>query len=514
MPRPELDRNSEERGQEKPRQATAPLVEALTAYAQRVPISFHVPGHKRGTSFRRDPQADSWLGAIGPYDATELPGLDDLHAPEGAIREAQQLASELFGAEKTYFLVGGSTVGNLAMLHAVCEPGELVLMQRNVHKSAIHGLMLARARAVMMAPAAEAAAGLYSGVTAETVERALKAYPEAKAVYITNPNYYGMATDVKSIADAAHAYGKPLLVDEAHGAHFGLYDGLPVSALSCGADAVVQSTHKMLSALTMGAMLHVQGERFDRRRLERRLHMLQSSSPSYPILASLDWARKEAYAAAKAGGFRDCLAAAERVREAMGTGRMRLAAIQGPLEQGRQDPLKLLLYDTVGVWSGFRIGELLRERRCDIEMATERYALCAFGIGSTLVHAERLLEAIAEITERYPAIKQENCEKIANIKQLWTTLLSEPISFAPDDGGRAEEGREDSFSLPLQQAIGAYSAESVIPYPPGIPLLLPGERISDAVVGQLTELRAAGASFQGTEDPTLAELRVWRMKEG
>ncbi|MEC0200985.1 aminotransferase class I/II-fold pyridoxal phosphate-dependent enzyme, partial [Paenibacillus taichungensis] len=226
-------------------------------------------------------------------DVTEISGTDDLHHPEGVILEAQQLAADCFGAEESFFLVGGSTSGNLSLLLTVCnEPNSLVLVQRNVHKSIIHGLMLAGARAVFLEPWVDPTSGLAVMPSLETVQAAVQAHSEAKGVLVTLPNYYGMGTDLKPIAEVCHEAGMPLLVDEAHGAHYGQHPDLPASALSCGADGVVQSTHKMLSAFTMGAMLHVQGTRLNRSLLRQRLAMVQSSSPSYPVMASLDLARR------------------------------------------------------------------------------------------------------------------------------------------------------------------------------------------------------------------------------
>ncbi|WP_158702797.1 aminotransferase class I/II-fold pyridoxal phosphate-dependent enzyme, partial [Paenibacillus faecalis] len=270
----------------------APLIEALLTYKNKANISFHVPGHKNGKVYDGIQDAELF-SEVMKIDVTEISGTDDLHHPEGVIREAQLLAADCFGAEESFFLVGGSTAGNLAMVLTVCsQPGDLILLQRNVHKSVLNGLMLAGARAVFLEPQIDEYSGLAVMPSQETVRAALAAYPEAKAVFVTSPNYYGMGSDLKELADLCHANEVPLLVDEAHGAHYGMHPDLPESALSCGADGVVQSTHKMLSAMTMGSMLHVQGRLLDRSLLRQRLAMVQSSSPSYPVMASLDLARR------------------------------------------------------------------------------------------------------------------------------------------------------------------------------------------------------------------------------
>lgn len=305
----------------------APLYEALLAYRESGNRSYHVPGHKNGQAYRRMPTKTEGEGVrvedaipsgaavssefVGRktvkgemdhrslrssgtpdtafmdmmrMDVTEITGTDDLHQPEGVILEAQQLAADCYGAEESFFLVGGSTVGNLSLLLTICnEPGSVVLVQRNVHKSVIHGLMLAGAKAVFLEPWVDAASGLAVLPSVETVQAAVQAYPEAKGVLVTSPNYYGMGSDLTPLAEVCHAAGMPLLVDEAHGAHYGQHPQLPKSAPSCGADGVVQSTHKMLSAFTMGAMLHVRGPRINRSLLRQQPGHGAELKPILPV---------------------------------------------------------------------------------------------------------------------------------------------------------------------------------------------------------------------------------------
>src|SRR5690606_155051 len=226
------------------------------------------------------------------YDQTELSGLDDLHYPEGAIREAQELLADAYGAERSFFLVNGSTTGNLAMIHAVCKEGDRVLVQRNSHKSIFHAMELAKLRPVYLTPEWGEASQSAEGISLATVKEAIRQYPESTALILTYPNYYGMAgTEIKEIINYSHQFNIPVLVDEAHGAHL-LAGGLfPQSALTYGADAVVQSAHKTLPAMTMGSFLHIRGERISINRISKYLRIFQSSSPSYLIMASLDDAR-------------------------------------------------------------------------------------------------------------------------------------------------------------------------------------------------------------------------------
>ncbi|WP_413373865.1 aminotransferase class I/II-fold pyridoxal phosphate-dependent enzyme [Paenibacillus taichungensis] len=487
-------------------------------------------------------------------DVTEISGTDDLHHPEGVILEAQQLAADCFGAEESFFLVGGSTSGNLSLLLTVCnEPNSLVLVQRNVHKSVIHGLMLAGARAVFLEPWVDSASGLAVMPSLETVQAAVQAYPEAKGVLVTLPNYYGMGADLKPIAEVCHEAGMPLLVDEAHGAHYGQHPELPVSALSCGADGVVQSTHKMLSAFTMGAMLHVQGPRLNRSLLRQRLAMVQSSSPSYPVMASLDLARRllhvqgaNAFTAGLAAvdAFKRGLAELPRFRllqpaqlrqqeppagakpaaggksEATGAP-VRPEAVPAaelPSAAGytAQDPFKAVIYDGTGVLSGYGLQQQLEACGCVPEMSDERYVVLLFSLGSTLRDAEHLLQALRQIS-----LEQERSQSLGEQSQRFTkdsenyistwnnfqegTPFSEPIPFTLQP-----IMEEDTTEVSVDKCVGLRSAEMVIPYPPGIPLMYAGERISASMVSRIKLLRDEGARFHGVSDTSLQSLKIIR----
>lgn len=470
-------------------QKQAPLFKALAERRRRGEAGFHFPGHKFGASLSEEERA--WFGSIMEIDYTEIDGLDDLHHPEGPIREAQQLAAQCFGAEETFFLVGGSTAGNLALISAVCGPGEVILVQRNAHKSVIHGLMLARARAVMLEPETDGATGLAGGVALATLEAALERYPQAKAVFLTNPNYYGMGWDLGPYAAMAHRYGLPLLVDEAHGAHFGLHPDLPPSALSRGADGVVQSTHKMLTAMTMGAMLHIRGERLPRRRIRERLAMLQSSSPSYPLMASLDLARR--YAATRAE------AEIGRALGLLGELRQSLAGQNGVrLEKGGQsgactywDPLKLLLKDACGGQSGFQLMEALAGGGIIGEMADDRYAVLAASPATSREDLERLAETVRRMAGQFADGPEVHAAPVPVSRAAGEDPVSPPVDM--DFPGEAQ-----GEPVPLAEAVGLRAAQSVTPYPPGIPLLIPGEAVTEAAAERILRLYRTGAKFQGT----------------
>lgn len=514
----------------------APLAEALLRYKEKQDASFHVPGHKDGQAFQnaKDREVYGALFEVMKIDATEITGTDDLHHPEGAILEAQQRAARVFGAEETFFLVGGSTAGNLALILSVCTaPGDVLLVQRNVHKSVIHGLMLAHAHAVFLAPQLGAGSGLATIPSEVTVREALRRYPGAKGLLLTHPSYYGMGAALRPLAELCHEHGVPLLVDEAHGAHFGRHPALPESALSAGADGVVQSTHKMLTALTMGAMLHVQGGLLDRGLLRQRLAMVQSSSPSYPIMASLDLSRRLLETEGPAM-FAAPLAAAERIKQ--GLSKMpRYGIVDLPGACGEdlaytiQDPLKIVLYDAKGDLSGYELQQELEQQGCIPEMSDDRYVVLALGSGSSMEDAERLLKALERIANDgigEPVTVRENDTtpfSTWNIRETikaistsadssaYAEVLPSTIS-APVPFGLTPLSPAEIETIPVEDSAGRQAAEMVIPYPPGIPLVYAGEMITEDTKDRLIGLKVSKAKCQGAADPLLWTIQVMKTK--
>ena len=275
-----------------PFQERTPLLDALWAAAHRPHAPFYAPGHKRGQGISQ-PMINLLGASVFSADLPELPGLDNLFAPESVIQEAQELAAAAFGAEQTWFLVNGSTAGVIAAILATCGAGDKIILPRNIHQSAIAGLVLSGAIPVFINPEFDLSTDLAHSITPAAVAAALQQYPDAKAVMMIYPTYHGACGDVSAIAQLTHQHNIPLLVDEAHGPHFAFHPDLPPSALSVGADLAVQSTHKVLGAMTQASMLHVQGHRVDRERLSKALQLVQSTSPSYLLLASLDGARQQ-----------------------------------------------------------------------------------------------------------------------------------------------------------------------------------------------------------------------------
>ncbi|MEO0968612.1 MAG: aminotransferase class I/II-fold pyridoxal phosphate-dependent enzyme, partial [Cyanobacteria bacterium J06639_18] len=273
-------------------QTKTPLLDTLWEYANKPHAPFYTPGHKLGKGISS--QLKEYFGqAVFKADLPELTDLDNLFAPGGVIQEAQQLAAEAFGASHTWFLVNGSTCGIEAAILANCNQGDKIILPRNVHSSVISGLILSGAIPIFIQPEYDPVLDIAHGVTPHSVEVALKQHPDAKAVMVVYPTYYGTCGDITAIANLTHKYNVPLLVDEAHGAHFAFHPELPISALAAGADLSVQSIHKTLGAMTQASMLHVRGNKIDIERISRSLQLVQSTSPNYLLMASLDAARQQ-----------------------------------------------------------------------------------------------------------------------------------------------------------------------------------------------------------------------------
>jgi arginine decarboxylase len=499
------------------RNVRIPLYEHLRSRWDTNPSSFHVPGHKYGRALPDEPF--EWYRTVMRLDVTELADTDDLHHPEGIILEAQQLAARCYGAEESFMLVGGSTSGNLAMILAVCSRHDVVIVQRNIHKSIGNGLRLAGAQPVFVRPQFDPCTSTPTIPSLSDLEAVLLANPNAKAIILSTPNYYGVSVELAPYAELAHRFGLPLLVDEAHGAHYSFHPSFPRSAIRSGADAVVQSTHKTLTALTMGAMLHVQGNLIDRQAVGEALAMVQSSSPSYPIMASLDIAR----AMVESEGpklFESSLEAVERLRAAFKAMSSCPLALVEQEEKGyaaanqsrRYDPLRVLLYDRTGTCSGFDLLDKLAQRNCAAEMADERLVVLLFGIGTTNEDVTKLLEAITDIGLEIASSHDGNFAVDKHTHNVITERRDELFEAfsSPFRLQRAIWNDEHSERIPIGEAVNRLSAEIVVPYPPGIPLLYPGEPIRESVIRKIQELADKGARYQGAVDAAMRTIRVMR----
>lgn len=471
----------------------APLYEALKKHELQNPVSFHVPGHKYGKVFPEEAAGD--FRSVLRLDATEITGLDDLHDPTGPIMEAQMLAAELYQADETFFLVNGSTSGNLAMIMACCEPGEPVLVQRNSHKSIINAIRLSGAKPVFLSPRMDEAYGVPSYVETETVKEAVKRFPEAKALILTNPNYYGITADLREAVELAHREGIPVLVDEAHGAHFVPGMAFPASSIEAGADAVVQSAHKTLPAMTMGSFLHVNGGLIDRYRLSYYLSVFQSSSPSYPIMASLDLAREYMEKLVLTRGADEILHAVDVFKKSVEANK-EVEIVTTMDKRAIIDPLKLTIRSSAGL-SGFELQRRLEEQGVYTELADIRNVLLVLPLSSN--QADSFLFSSDKGDDGRipfePLLYKEENQKISML----------PLSYGELNGYSKEVA---SF----EDAAGLLSGEAVIPYPPGIPLLMEGEIITEEHVRQIRTLMACKARFQGGQALKDEQLAVYIQK--
>ncbi len=465
------------------KQQKTPLYDEIVLHKKRKPISFHVPGHKNGQIFPKEAEAS--YKELLKLDVTELTGLDDLHDPEGVIKNSEQLLAELYGVQSSSFLVNGSTVGNLAMIMASINDADTVLVQRNCHKSIQNGLQLVNANPVFLNPEYDQEWKVAGGLSYQTVQSAIEAYPAAKALIVTYPNYYGMVYDLERIITLAHQHGIAVLVDEAHGAHFIAGTIFPKSAVDLGADIVVQSAHKTLPAMTMGSFLHFNSELISVDVLNNYLHILQSSSPSYPIMASLDLARS----------YLGTLSDSDLVylEKQITTFRKQLSNIAGikvlEYASGQGDFLKITIQST-SADSGFDLQTKLEEQGIFAELADPFNVLLVAPLlkdGQSYPFAE-VIEKVSQAVSPVLLESEKHKFKYYHKKQLSRLELS-----------YKEMKNRRKHKVPLSNAIGEIAAEMIVPYPPGIPLLFPGEIITGKDIEHVQWLLNKGTKFQGGE---------------
>ena len=465
-----------------------PIVEAMQHFYETQNTSFHVPGHKHG-ALSELPRA---FRDVMKFDYTELAGLDDYHHPEESIKEAQQLLAEAYGTRHSYFLVNGSTVGNLAMVYATCGEGDRVFVQRNAHKSIFHALELVGAHPVFLTPEWDATTHTPTHIGIHTIKAAFELYPEAKALILTHPTYYGVTNDAMSeVIDLAHSFSVPVLVDEAHGAHFIAEGKFPASTLALGADVVVQSAHKTLPALTMGSYIHINSSRVSHEKINRYLRMLQSSSPSYLLLASLDDARHfiETYGHEDHQSF-------TRQRQQFVDGLKTINSLE-VIEV--DDPLKLLL--RVPRYTGYTLQKQLERKGIYVELADPVQVLLIL----PMLKARHQFP-FAEIRMKIKSAV-ERCMKLPRDK-MDIDYMHDLQAISTLAVSYKELSTAESEWLSYTKAAGRICAGMVIPYPPGIPLVVRGEQITTAKLEMLADYLASGATIQGEHDLGRKQLLV------
>lgn len=484
-----------------------PLLSALLALAQPPQAAFYTPGHKRGQGILPELR-QAWGNVVFRCDLPELPELDHLFAPTGVIATAQALAAQTYGAKRTWFLVNGSTVGLQAAILAVAQPGDQILLPRTVHRSAIAGCILAGVEPIFITPIADPAWDLPFCLTPAQVQTALTCFPQVKAVLLVSPTYQGVVADVAAIATIAHNHGVPLIVDAAHGPHFGLHPALPPSPLALGADLVVQSTHKVLSALTQASMLHVQGERVSCDRIQQALQLLQTSSPSYLLLASLDAARAQMDSAGWAL-MAQTLALATQLRRDL-TQRPELPVLDSETVNARGFGLDLtrltLNLAPLGI-TGFAADDYLREQHQVVaELPTLSTLTFILSLGNTQMDIQQLWTGLDALVRVLPQESiPPDSEALSTLSQSWYQQQPEvtKLSLSVRDAFFAP-----TCPVPIGDAVGRISAESICPYPPGIPVILPGQVIHKVAIAHLQAIQAAGGVITGCRDASLQTLTV------
>ncbi|MFC4403551.1 aminotransferase class I/II-fold pyridoxal phosphate-dependent enzyme [Gracilibacillus xinjiangensis] len=466
-------------------QVNTPLLDKAIHHIRKSPFSLHVPGHKNGQIFAQ--KGYEFFEKVMKLDLTEIPGLDDLHAPDGVIKEAQSIAADWFQTDATFFLVNGSTVGNLAMILATCDADDLVLVQRNCHKSVLNGLELAGARPVFLAPQFNHETTRYEHPSIEVIEKACKSNPDAKALILTYPDYFGKTFDLKKIIEIAHQYNIPVLIDEAHGCHFSVPYFKNKSAVDLGADIVIQSAHKMTPALTMGAYLHIpDNTRINKQKVTHYLQILQSSSPSYLIMISLDIARH--YLANYTLEMYEQLSS--YIREV----RYIFRSNDWWQLETVDDPLKIVI-KTMPYVSSNQIFTYFEKENIIAELKTDQDILFIFGMEPT-IEIKDLRFAVEKVKANLQKYSK-SAEKHAKIENNHHHIIyrTEKLAYSYQHMKMLK-----TKWVELDDSIGLIASEAIIPYPPGIPLIAKGEEVTAEHVELIKQLRNRDITFHPSGD--------------
>lgn len=479
-------------------QSETPLFDALKEYVNRDTLPFHVPGHKKGVGI--DKEFKDFIGE-NPFkiDVTVFKLVDSLHHPTGPIKKAQELVADAYNSHSSFFSIHGTSGAIQAMILSVVNDGDKIIIPRNVHKSVTSGIILSGAIPVFMEPEIDKKLGIAHGVTPETVEKTLKENKDAKAVLIINPTYYGVATDIKKIADIVHSYDIPLIVDEAHGPHLAFSEKLPMSALEAGADICAQSTHKIIGSLTQGSLLHVKSKYVNPTRVQQILNLMQTTSPSYILMASLDCARRQI---ALEGRI-----LLEKAIELCKYTRDEINKIPGFYCFGEEvlgkpgsysfDSTKLTISSRELGITGFELDMILADKyHIQMELSDFYNVLAVGSFGDTKEGMDRLLSALKEISNDYYG-KREPIQDFLDIPTIPRKVLNPREAFY-----------SNKTSISLKDSIGKISGEFLLAYPPGIPVLCPGEEITQEVVDYVHDLKRANLYVQGTEDLTVENIKI------
>ena len=480
-------------------QNQAPIYEGLVKLRKKRIVPFDVPGHKRG---RGNPELVELLGekCVG-IDVNSMKPLDNLGHPISIIRDAEELAAEAFGAAHAFLMIGGTTSSVQTMILSTCKSGDKIILPRNVHKSAINALVLCGAIPIYIEMSVDPKIGIALGLENDRVAQAIKDHPDANAILINNPTYYGICSDLKGLTEMAHAAGMKVLVDEAHGAHLHFTDKLPLSAMDAGADMSAVSMHKSGGSLTQSSLLLV-GDQMNPEYVRQIINLTQSTSASYLLMSSLDISRRNLALRGKESF--------EKVIELSEYARREINAIGGYYAYSKElvdgvsvcdfDVTKLSVY-TQGIGlTGIEVYDLLRdEYDIQIEFGDIGNILAYISIGDRIQDIERLVGALADIKRLY---SRDGKDLIAG------EYIQPELVLSPQEAFYSERR-----SLTLDESVGQVCGEFVMCYPPGIPILAPGERITQGLVDYIQFAKERGCSLQGTEDPEVNHINVIKRKE-
>ena len=480
-------------------QNQAPIYEALVKLRKKRIVPFDVPGHKRG---RGNPELVELLGekCVG-IDVNSMKPLDNLGHPISIIRDAEELAADAFGASHAFLMIGGTTSSVQTMILSTCKAGDKIILPRNVHKSAINALVLCGAIPIYIEMSIDPKIGIALGLENDRVAQTIKDHPDAKVILINNPTYYGICSDLKGVTEMAHEAGMMVLVDEAHGAHLHFTDKLPISAMDAGADMAAVSMHKSGGSLTQSSILLI-GEQMNPEYVRQIINLTQSTSASYLLMASLDISRRNLALRGKESF--------EKVIELSEYARREINAIGGYYAYSKElidgvsvcdfDVTKLSVY-TQGIGlTGIEVYDLLRdEYDIQIEFGDIGNILAYISIGDRIQDIERLVGALADIKRLY---SRDGKDLIAG------EYIQPELVLSPQEAFYSERK-----SLTLDESVGQVCGEFVMCYPPGIPILAPGERITREIVDYIQFAKERGCSLQGTEDPEVNRINVIKRKE-
>ena len=476
------------------RQKRAPVYEALEAFKRKRVVPFDVPGHKRG---RGNPELVELLGdKCVSLDVNSMKPLDNLCHPVSVIQEAEELTAEAFGSEYAFLMVGGTTSAVQGMILSTCKPGQKIILPRNVHKSAINALVLCGAIPIYVEPKVDNKIGIALGIEVDEVRRAIDENPDAVALLVNNPTYYGICSDLKGLTELAHSRGLKMLVDEAHGTHLYFGKNLPMNAMEAGADMAAISMHKSGGSLTQSSIL-LTNNGMNADYVRQIINLTQTTSASYLLISSLDISRRN-LALRGAESFGKVVEMAEYARE-------EINAIGGYYAYGKElvngrsvydyDVTKLSIY-TQGIGlTGIEVYDLLRdEYDIQIEFGDIGNILAYISIGDRIRDIERLVGALADIKRLY---EKEQLPMIAG------DYIQPQAVVSPQTAFYAEKRR-----LPIKETKGLVCGEFVMCYPPGIPILAPGERVTDQIIEYILYAKEKGCSLQGPEDLEVEYLNV------